>query len=78
MAEHLTCNHEVVGSIPTPGSVDLTTLGAAALSDAIHARDLSCREVMAAFLDRIERRNPALTAIVSLRDADELMAEAAA
>jgi amidase len=57
--------------------VDLTTLGAADLSDAIHARELSCREVMASFLDRIDERNPALNAIVSRRDRDVLMAEAA-
>ena len=58
--------------------VDLTTLGAADLSDAIHARQVSCREVMAAFLDRIQTRNPSLNAIVSLRDTDDLMIEAAA
>lgn len=57
--------------------MDPTELGAAELSTAIHAREVSCREVMAAFLDRIEARNPALNAIVSLRDRDELMAEAA-
>jgi amidase len=56
--------------------VDLTTLGAADLSDAIHAREYSCREVMAAFLDRIDERNPALNAIVSRRDRDVLMDEA--
>jgi amidase len=56
--------------------VDLTTLGAANLSDAIHAREIACREVMAAFLDRIDDRNPALNAIVSRRDRDVLMAEA--
>jgi amidase len=56
--------------------VDLTTLGAAKLSDAIHARDVSCREVMDAFLDRIDERNPTLNAIVSRRDRDVLMAEA--
>ena len=54
-----------------------TDLGAADLSQAIHAREFSCREVMTAFLDRIEQRNPALNAIVSLRDRDELMDEAA-
>ena len=33
---------------------------------------------MAAFLDRIERINPAINAIVSLRPRDELLAEARA
>ncbi len=38
---------------------------------------MSCREVMAAYLARIDQCNPAVNAIVSLRDADELLAEAA-
>ncbi|MBI4933814.1 MAG: amidase [Actinobacteria bacterium] len=57
--------------------VDPTALGAADLSLAIHSREVSCLEVMAAFLDRIELRNPSVNAIVSLRDRDELMTEAA-
>lgn len=55
---------------------DLTTLSAEALSRAIHAREVSCREVMAAYLARIERLNPHFNAIVSLRDADALLREA--
>lgn len=58
--------------------MDPTDLNAAELSEAVHAGDLSCREVMAAHLDRIDARNPAVNAIVSLRPRDELMAEAAA
>ena len=57
--------------------VDLTELGAAELSERIHRLEVSCREVMAAFLDRIDARNPELNAIVSRRDRDVLMAEAA-
>lgn len=38
---------------------------------------MSCREVMTAYLARIDQCNPALNAIVSLRDADHLLAEAA-
>jgi amidase len=49
---------------------------AAELSAAIRARHLSCREVMAAHLDRIARFNPAANAIIALRDADTLLAEA--
>jgi amidase len=56
----------------------VTSLSATELSAAIHAHRLSCRAVMRAFLDRIEAVNPAINAIVSLRDADALMAEAAA
>jgi amidase len=57
--------------------VDITELGAAQLSESIHLRQVSCREVMAAYLDRIDERNPAVNAIVSLRDRDDLTAEAA-
>lgn len=56
----------------------VTALGADALSRAIHARQLSCIEVMAAFLDRIDRVNGELNAIVSRRPREALMAEAAA
>lgn len=57
--------------------MDLPELGAAELSTAIHGREVSCREVMAAHLARIDERNPALNAIVSRRDPELLLAEAA-
>jgi amidase len=49
---------------------------ATALSAAIRTRGVSCIEVMTAYLDRIERLNPAVNAIVSLRDRDALVTEA--
>ena len=55
--------------------MDITALSAADLSESIHRREVSCRDVMGAYLDRIAERNPAVNAIVSLRDRDELMAE---
>ena len=55
---------------------DLTLMTADVLSQAIHQKQVSCREVMAATLDRIERVNTHVNAIVSLRDADALLAEA--
>jgi amidase len=54
----------------------LTDLPAHELATAIGTGDVSCREVMAAFLDRIEAVNPIHNAIVSLRDGDELLQEA--
>jgi amidase len=57
--------------------VDVTAVSAVDLSEAIHRRDVSCREVMGAFLDRIAERNPAVNAIVSLRDREDLLAESA-
>ena len=54
----------------------ITDLDADALSRAIHARELSCREVMAAYLARIHRLNPTLNAIVNLAADDTLLAQA--
>ena len=45
---------------------------------ALRRREVSAAELMAATLDRIEAVNPAVNAIVSLRDRDALMAEARA
>ena len=58
--------------------MNITDLSATALSVAIHAKRVSCREVMQATLARIAERNPAHNAIVSLRDGDELLREAEA
>jgi len=58
-------------------TTDPTAAGAAELSELIHARHVSCREVMSAFLDRIDARNADLNAIVSRRDRDVLIDEAA-
>jgi amidase len=55
---------------------DLTLMTANVLSQAIHQKQVSCREVMAATLARIERVNPQVNAIVSQRDGDVLLAEA--
>ena len=54
----------------------ITALGAVHLSAAIRGRAVSCVEVMRAYLDRIHRLNPAVNAIVSLRDEAALVAEA--
>lgn len=60
----------------TASGDDITALDATALSEAIHARRVSCREVMQVYLARIARFNPTYNAIVSLRPDDELLAEA--
>ena len=54
----------------------ITSLPATDLSASIHARRLSCSQVMEAFLARIAEINPRINAVVSLRDPDELMHEA--
>ncbi len=56
--------------------MDIPTLDALRLSAAIAAREVSCVEVMEAALARIADVNPALNALVSLRDPDILMTEA--
>ncbi len=56
----------------------IMALDAVALSSAIHNRAVSCADVMAAFLDQIERLNPAVNAIVALRERGDLLSEAAA
>lgn len=54
----------------------ITSLSAKDLSSAIHARNISCAEVMGSYLDRIEELNPRLNAIVALRKATELLTDA--
>lgn len=62
---------------PAPISIDdITALDASALSQAIHARSVSCRAVMQAYLARIQRLNPRYNALVSLRPEDDLLADA--
>ena len=56
--------------------MDIVDLPAYRLSQAIHAREVSCREVMQATLARIQAINPVHNAIVSLRDGDQLLSEA--
>ncbi len=59
-------------------TADILELSATELSRRIAARDLSCHELMQASLARIEALNPRFNAIVALRPAGELLAEARA
>jgi len=61
-------------SAPDP----IVMLPAWQLSREIHAGHLSCRQVMSAYLAHIDHVNPAINAIVALRERDTLMREAAA
>jgi amidase len=58
--------------------MDVTEFSAVDLARAIATRAVSCVEVMTAYLDRIERLNPKINAIVTLRPRDTLLAEARA
>jgi amidase len=57
-------------------STEIVALSAIALGRAIHAKQLSCREVMTAYLDQIDRVNASVIAIVALRERAELLREA--
>ena len=54
----------------------ITELSAKQLSQAIHAKQVSCREVMHAYLHRIESINPRFNALVSLQAPEALLAQA--
>jgi amidase len=54
----------------------IVQLDALELSHQIHYRAVSCREVMAAYLEHIERLNTHVNALVSLRDPGALLEEA--
>jgi len=54
----------------------LTDLSADQLSQAIHARQISCREVMQSYLARIHQLNPVYNAIVNLAPDETLLAQA--
>ena len=59
-----------------PMNEQITALSASQLSGAIRNRDISCKEVMAAYLERIHRYNPTYNAIVSMANDDTLLKQA--
>jgi amidase len=61
---------------PLPAPSDIVLMDGAALSVAIKSRQVSCVEVMNAYLDHIDRLNPKVNAIVSLQPRDGLLAQA--
>ena len=56
---------------------DIVALDAVALSAAIHARQVSCVEVLQAYLAQIDRLNPTVNAVVTAQDRDALRTQAA-
>ena len=55
---------------------EIVNLDAVALSRAIKSKQVSCVEVMTAYLDQIERLNPRVNAIVSIQPREVLLDEA--
>ncbi len=60
-----------------PAISDIVMMDALPLGRALRAKQLSCVEVMNAYLDHIDRFNPKVNAIISMRERKELIAEAA-
>lgn len=58
------------------GISSLVMMDGIALSQAIKSKQLSCVEVMAAYLDHIETHNPRVNAIISMPPREALLAEA--
>ena len=61
---------------PSTGAGDIVERSATELSRAIHARELSCVEVLEAFCAQIDRLNPLVNALVAPMDRDLLRAQA--
>jgi amidase len=59
-----------------PAGSDIVTMDGTALSRAIHAKNLSCVEVMTAYLAQIGRLNGRVNALVALQDPDQLLKQA--
>lgn len=72
----MTIEPDQTTSEPLPEADGLCRLPATELAGMIAARRLSVVEAVTAFLDRIDRVNGAVNAIVSLRDRGEVLAEA--
>jgi amidase len=66
----------VVASSAADPACEIVELSACALSDSIASREVSCSEVAAAYLDHIDSTNPTYNAIVSLRERDDILADA--
>jgi amidase len=63
-------------AMPTAKKPELLGMDAVGLSKRIKAKEVSCREVMDAFLSHIDRINPVVNAIVSLQDREALLEQA--
>lgn len=54
----------------------IVSWSAVELSNKIHQKEVSCREVMQAYLDQVNKVNPKLNAIVTLQDPETVLKEA--
>jgi len=56
---------------------DITDFNASELSERIHKRQVSCVDVMNAYLQRIDKLNPIFNAIVNIAPAEKLLVQPA-
>lgn len=61
---------------PAAANEEIVQWSAIELSRRIHARDVSCVEVMEAFLAQIDRHNPTVNAVVARIDAESAIDQA--
>jgi amidase len=66
-----------LGAGAARAATQIPDMTAVALGQAIRGKQVSCVEVMTAYLDRIERLNPQANAIVALQDRGDLLKQAA-
>jgi amidase len=66
----------LVQGAPSAKPSPIVMLDAVTLADAIRSRQVSCVEVMTAYLNHIEKINPRVNAIVALQDRAPLLAQA--
>src|SRR3989440_8855053 len=76
LTKHPDLGNKTAAAARSAGVPDIVRLDAIELAQAIQARQVSCAEVMSAYLGHIERINPHVNAIVSLQDPDSLMKQA--
>ncbi len=62
--------------MPNSGSTRIVEMNAVDLSQAIRGKEVSCKEVMQAFLAQIDQFNHQVNAIVSLQDRDAVLRQA--
>lgn len=76
MAVELARDHVMSASTTAPEVSNIVMMDGMELSNAIHSKKVSCREVMASYLDHISRLNPKVNAIVSLQERTGLLTQA--
>ena len=76
-SESIEKNHRFPAGVGEGTLSDIVDLSAVELSDAIKGKVVSCVDVMKSYLAQIDKLNPTFNAIVSLRNRDELLSDAA-